>query len=210
MARISNTLCNPTPFEVKINWHQGINILLKPDDEVELTVEQMDDFRDGKPGYEAVRMEMDHEGVFLRDPTRTYESQALVSLRASLRSKKSQYDDAVSHLRRRRAAEGISENQEALDEIIRQQGYSTLQKKIELLRHRIDFLGREVEEDFERPVHEEFDPDTTVILPDGTFKKFQSKVALAMFLSDPGNEPLKAHHEKVVAEMAQGDSDDSD
>ena len=64
MANIQNRLCNATGFEVELKWHRGIVIIVPPDGFVDLDVNQMDDFRDGKPGSEAVREIMDHQGIF--------------------------------------------------------------------------------------------------------------------------------------------------
>jgi hypothetical protein len=162
----------------------------------------MDDFRADKPGYEAVRVEMDHFGVFLRDPSRTYEAQALEALRNAFRSRNDGYKHAVKLMREARANRGVSENDEAFEDSLEMMGLSTVRQKVEAIAARIKFLEKEVNEEFAAPVHEEFDPKTTVILPDGTYKKFASEVALGMYLNDPGNEAVREHHEKVSAQMS--------
>ena len=48
-------LRNPTPFDVKIPYERGVYINIPSDGEVELSMEQLDDFRPGKPGSEAAR-----------------------------------------------------------------------------------------------------------------------------------------------------------
>lgn len=203
MAGISNTLCNPTPFDVKIDWHQGIAITIPADGSIDLSgqlgVEQMDDFRDGKPGSEAVKEIMNHYGIFLRDFSRTYESQALDGLSASIRSKESMYNEFVNTHRKNRAQQGISENEEAFEEILRQYGYTKLREEIGLLKSRVNFLRKSIGDE-PAAVREKLDPERTLMFTDPP-RVFASKMALQMFLNDPGNEKLKRQYESFMGEF---------
>lgn len=203
MAGISNTLCNPTPFDVKIDWHQGIAITIPADGSIDLSgqlgVEQMDDFRDGKPGSEAVKEIMNHYGIFLRDFSRTYESQALEGLSASIRSKESMYNEFVNTHRKNRAQQGISENEEAFEEILRQYGYIKLREELGLLKSRVNFLRKSIGDE-PAAVREKLDPERTLMFTDPP-RVFASKMALQMFLNDPGNEKLKRQYESFMGEF---------
>jgi hypothetical protein len=159
----------------------------------------MEDFRNDKPGSEAVQEIMQHFGVFLRDDTRSYEAQALEALKASYRSKKELYETTVSDRQGRAAQAGITPNPEAFEENLRRGGFVTLRNEIETLQSRIRFLSERLEDDQEKPVHREFDLKRTVFLDDGTPKVFPTELALQMFLSDPGNEVVQERYEKMLA-----------
>jgi hypothetical protein len=188
----NSRLCNPTGEVVKINWHAGININIQPDDHYDLDYRQMEDFQKGRPGSEEMEELMNHHGIFIRDPDRTYESQALEALRLSFRSRKSQYDGIVADLRKRRAVEGISENPEAFEEIITQMGYASFKKRMDAIGRRIKFLEKAVGEEV-KVVREKLDPERTLVFLDPP-KVFTSKVALQMFLNDEGNEGIKEQY----------------
>ena len=197
---ISNSLCNPTPWVVKLDWHQGIALTIPPDGSIDLSgqlgIDQMDDFRDGKPGSEAVREIMNHYGIFLRDHSRTYESQALDAIKASIRSKEGMYNDFINNMRRRRAAEGIVENPEAFEEIVRQSGYARVKTEIDTLKARVRFLEKEIG-DTPAAVREKLDPERTLMFTDPP-RVFSTKLALQMFLNDPGNDKLKRQYEAYM------------
>lgn len=209
MSNISNQLCNPTPFEVKIDWHAGICITIPADGHKDLTgqlgIEQMDDFRDGKPGSEEVRQLMDHYGIFLRDHTVSYESQALTSIKASIRSKQALYDGFVNDLRRKRAVQGISENEEALNEVIRQAGFARLFEEIQTLKGRVKFLESALR-DVPQVIREQLDPEKTLMFTDPP-KVFPTKIALQMFLNDPSNASLKRQYNDFMKSYRKSSKD---
>ena len=61
---ITSTLCNPTPWEVEFPYDQGIEIIVPAYGETNLTsMQQVDDFRPEKPGYETVKELMDSYGI---------------------------------------------------------------------------------------------------------------------------------------------------
>jgi len=203
MPNVQNRLCNSTPFPVKINWHAGINIIVPSDNYVDLTIEQMDDFREGKPGSEAVREVMHHSGIFLRDADRTYESQALEAIKLSLRSKKSQYDGVVNNLRRSRAQNGITENAEAFEEILASMGYVALRGEIELLQSRSKFLSQHVEV-AEAVVHQSFDPERTLVFLDPP-REFPSVVAMQMFLNE--NPDMQKQRDEYLSALKEAEDE---
>lgn len=207
MSNISNRMHNPTNFDIEINWHQGIDIVIPADGFTDLTIQQLDDFRDGKAGSEAVRETMDHFGLFLEDADRTYEAQALEAIRKSIRAKESMHKGVVANLRKSRLSEGLNDTAEVFDELLDSVGQLKLRDEIVALKRREKKLAKYVEEsDAEKPVHEQLDPEKTVFFEDGTFKVFASKVSLEIYLGEPGREALKSSHALFLA--AQRGTDD--
>jgi hypothetical protein len=179
---LSNVLYNPTPETVEINWHRGVKIKLAPDEHVEISTEQMDDFRPGKPGSEEVQTLMHYKGVFLFDPERDYDVQALEALQESHRAKNAQYRDSVGSLRRERAAQGIAEDEAAFEEILNQMGLNALKAKIDAIKSRIDFYKEVVGEKKDRKSRtHQFDPEKTLFLVEGPPREFPSKAAKQLF-----------------------------
>jgi hypothetical protein len=195
---LSNELCNPTPWEVQIPYHKGIVINVPPDGKVELTVDQMDDFRSGKPGSEAVQELTSYYGVFLRDNTRTYEAQALEAIRACIAAKREQRRGAEIRLRQMGAADGATWSPEQYQQTLSQLGYDKIDKEIAALEGRSKFLAKELESSSDGRVHKTFDPERTLIFLDPP-REFPSKIALQMFLNDSGNEALKQQYESWKA-----------
>ena len=189
MPNIQNRLHNPTPFDVKINWHAGIRIVVKADDFKDLDVNQMDDFRDGKPGSEEVQEMMNHYGLFLRD-----------ALNRSIRSKNAQYKAAVDSLRVQRAAQGVPEDAGAFDEIVETMGLKALKKDVVALEKRAKFLSGHVEAERGSTNRESFDPTKTLLFTDPP-RTFPSAVALQMFVNDAGTEEIKALYEQQMKEL---------
>ena len=208
MGKISNTLCNACPWEVKVEWHQGICLTIEPDGHLDLMgqlgVEQLDDFREGKPGSEAVQELMKHWGIFLRDHSRTYESQALDAMRSAVRSREVMYNEFINNMRKGRAREGISENPEAFEELVRQSGYAKVRTEIDTLKNRIKFLEKEIG-DTPAIVREQLDPERTLMFTDPP-RIFPTKLALQMFLHDSGNEKVKRQYDAYMANYRKAES----
>jgi len=197
---LSNRLFNPTPFDVDIAWDKGVHIKIKADGHYDLTTQQLQDFQPGQPGSEAVQMLMNDHGIFLRDTDRTYEAQALECLRACRRSRNSHYEEATNNLRRSRAAAGIVDNPEALEETFRQLGLAGenngrlgLREQVQRIDARIKALEKEVATQKQTVASEKIDPDRTLIFTDPP-RTFETKFALQMFLSEPENKELKAKY----------------
>src|SRR3990167_9288835 len=110
----STKLCNATPFLVKWAYHRGIELIIEPFGSLEVSADIMSQMLPDQPGYENIRTDMDHFGVFLRDNTRTYESQAVESIKASIKAKKQIYDEANNNIRSR-AAQAGNVTEDAID-----------------------------------------------------------------------------------------------
>ena len=91
----ASKLCNPTPWRVDLTWDRGVIIVVEPFGSTELTMQQTDDFRPGKPGSAEVRQTLDYYGVFLLDTDRTYDQQAFEALQRCHNARKQQYDAEI-------------------------------------------------------------------------------------------------------------------
>jgi hypothetical protein len=202
MANVSSRLCNPTPFDVDWCWHAGIVITIPKDGHTDLDYRYVHDFREGNPGSEAVLDMMDHLGIFLRDYDFSYETQALKSINASLKSKKGQYNQAIENFKTKRASLGIKDEPEAFEATLRAAGYAGvredgslgLREQIEKLEHRKAIYTEAVSAQKVEAKTKDLDPEVTLIFVNPP-KVFDSPVALRVFLSEPGNESIKAQYE---------------
>lgn len=196
----SNRLCNPSPRDVLWKYDKGVVLTIPADGHLDLPSHIIDDFRSDKPGYEAVKTQMDSYALFLRDPTLPYEVQAIEALEAAVKSLGAMYDDAYNNMRRRAAAAGTYD-EEAFAETLAQQGYASLKEKVEQFDERLKRYRKAVGGDTKRLKRQQFDPERTLMFLDPP-KEFESKIAMSIFLSEPGNEALRDQHEAWVA--AQG------
>lgn len=191
MASFSNKLCNPTPFDVKLNWECGINIRIPAFGTANLTMQQMDDFRPGKPGSADIKSTLDYFGLFLLDIDRHYDNQALEALRRSQAAKKQQYNAAVQNIADRKSAAGVPHNPDALEETLKQMGYIKLREEIYLLENAISKFQKAVGVNPERSVTPTLDPARTVFVIDPPYE-FPSVAAMEFFLDQ--NPEIKAKH----------------
>jgi len=157
----------------------------------------MDDFREGKPGSPEVKSMMNHYGIFLRDPSQPFELQAIESIKASIKDKQGQYNDAHGNIRRSAAAQGTFD-EGAFAETLHQMGYTGLKEEIDRLEGRLKQYTSRVNE--ERIIHEQFDLERTLIFLDPP-KEFDSKVQMEIYLDE--NPEIKELQEKWLA--AQGE-----
>ena len=193
MGNVSNRLCNPTQFRCVWPYDKGVKLVIEPDGHLDLPVEVMDDFRPDKPGADAVKVQMDQYGIFLRDPTRPYEHQAVEAIASAVKSLGTMYEEAHANLRRRAASQGTYD-EEAFAETLRQNGYAALKERVDDLKGRLEKYQKVLGE--EKSVHQEFDPERTLIFLDPP-KEFDSKVAMDIFLDE--NPELKAQQEAYLA-----------
>ena len=178
-----NRLYNPTPFEVSWNWHGGIDIKIKSDDFIDLTNAQMVDFTPGQPGSEAINQLMNELGIFVRNPDLSYESQALEALRACIKLKTAQYNESVNTIRGRRAAGGIVDAPDALEETFRQMGITALRERIELLTARAVKFEKAVAAQGTAKSAKAIDPDRTLIFVKPP-KVFETAFAMQVYLDE--------------------------
>ncbi len=186
---VTNTLCNPTQFQVKWNYGRGIILVIEPDGQLGLSVEMMDDFVPTKPGYEAIKSLMDQYGIFLLDPSRPYEHQAIEALTACVKVNRSIYNDCKNNMRRRASAQGAYD-EKSFAETLEQMGYADLNRRVDALESRLEMYKSRVEA--EKVVHEKYDPEKTLMCEDPP-KVFASKIAMEIWLEE--HPESKAKHE---------------
>ena len=136
---------------------------------------------------------MNDYGIFLRDTDLTFEAQALSALKACRRSKNTHYEDSSNRLRNTRAAAGIVDNPEALEETFRQLGLINIREQVKRLDFRIKTLEAEVASQKTTVQADKMDPDRTLIFVDPP-KVFETPFALKMFLAEPENAELRAKY----------------
>jgi hypothetical protein len=185
-------LMNPTPWKVELTWDRGIVIVVPPFGSTELTMQQMDDFRPGKPGSADVRVNLDYFGVFLFDTDRSYDVQALETLRRSYAKKKEQYDATVARLQGNRAAAGIAPNADAFEDTLKMMGYVNLREQMESLKEGIAKFEETVKAAGEQSQQQQYDPARTVMVINPP-REFPSVAAMEFFLAK--NPDIKAKHE---------------
>jgi len=176
-------------------YDKGVKIPIKANGFTDLDIAVMDDFRAGKPGSAAVQELMNHFGIFLRNPDLSYEVQALKAIEAAIKDRKAAFDGFVSTLRKNRASQGISENEDAFEEMLHNAGYAEIRTQIEKLKERAVFLKDLVQEQ-NKEVQErgfDFNPKTTLMFTDPP-REFDNEVALQMFLMDHPH--LKVQHDE--------------
>ena len=192
----ASKLVNPTPYPVDIPYERGIHLKLDPDSELILDQAQMEDFRPGKPGYEATRKLLEFEGVFLWDTDLSYEVQALTACRAAVRERADRVNNFIERTRNARIAGGATVDKATMDDLIVASGYNKMEKYIEVVKKRIKILEEIVNADSSRGrIHDTLDPKRTcfVITPP---KQFPSETALKLFLEE--NPDIKRQHEAMT------------
>ena len=195
MAVVAN-LVNPTPFDVSIPYTKGIDINIPADGEVNLTMQQLDDFRPGKAGSEQTEAILAFEGVFLQDSDLSYDFQALEALKAFVRQRKDRIRNFVERTKGSRVAGGVAVDDASMNELIESAGYGRMQRAVDKVQARVSILEKIVNEDSNRgSVKHALDPTRScfVINPP---RQFPSKTALAMFLSE--NPDIKAKHDALM------------
>jgi len=183
---------NPTPFKVEFSWDKGVVLEVPADGDLELTMQQMDDFRPGKPGTEEVKQQMDYYGIFLLDGDRSWEEQAVKAIEISLKVKKESVDAFIANQRKNSPGPIAPE---VLEEMIDRSGYKKIQAECESLKRRVDALRKVLDKTGTKgKVKETLDPKRTCFVLNPP-KQFVSETALALFLMDQTPEFRKKHEE---------------
>jgi hypothetical protein len=189
-------LVNPTPFDVKIPYERGVYINIPSDGDVELSMQQLDDFRPGKPGSEAARKLLDFEGVFLEDTDLSYDLQALTALQIAVRERKDRIKTFIDRTRNSRIAGGATVDDATMDDLIENAGYGRMTNDVTKLENRIKKLTLVVSSDKSKgAVRQTLDPKRTCFVINPA-RQFPSETALAMFLDE--HPDVKEKHDALV------------
>ena len=190
---ITTRVCNPTPWMVDFPYDQGIDIVVPPFGSALLTMEQMDDFRDGKPGSEAVQELLDYYGLFLLDSDRPYDNQAHEVLVRCRAKRLSQYTEAERNIKDRRASQGIAPDEAALEAMLETMGYTALREQVNILEEQINHFKDAVTTESTSSAPK-FDPARTIFVMDPP-TEFPSVAAMKFFLMQPENADIASAHE---------------
>ena len=197
-------MVNPTPFDVTIPYSRGIYIKVPADGETELSMEQLDDFRGGKPGSEETRKILQFEGVFLQDTDLSYDFQALKTIRMAVREREDRIKTFIDRTRGSRIAGGATVDDATMEDLVASAGYGRMQDDVDTLKNRIKHLTQVVNEDEHKgTVRQTLDPKRTcfVINPP---RQFPSETALAMFLSE--HPDIKVEHDALTNPTHEDDA----
>jgi hypothetical protein len=204
MAVVAN-LINPTPYDVSIAYQQGVFIDVPADGEVNISMQQLDDFRPGKPGSEETKKILDFEGVFLQDSDLSYDFQALEALKSYVRERKERIRTFIDRTKGSRTQQGVNVDDEVIDEILKQAGYDNMQKKVDKVTKRIQILEKLVNSDEAKGfVGRTLDPERSCFVTNPP-RQFPSKTALALFLAE--NPAIKKEHDALIG--VDEDADDA-
>ena len=190
---LTTKLANPTQWSVKLPYEKGVAIIIPAFGFAELTMRQLDDYKDGKPGSEAIRQILDYDGLFVVDSDRPYDHQALEALKRCHRAKKAQHDEAVKDLMSKRVQAGVGKDPEAFEGALELSGQKGLRDKVNALQEQITAYETAIGSDTERSVRQQLDPERTVFVMDPP-TEYPSVAAMNFFLDMPENEELKNRH----------------
>jgi hypothetical protein len=173
-------LCNCTPWDVKLPYEKGIVITIPAFGQVDITMQQFEDYRPNTPGEEAVYEILDTEGIFLFDTDRPYENQALETLRKSLKKREDILNAKVKSYTDLAARQGLRLEPDQINNVNEQLGVNKLKEKCDTLRKFIAKYETVVQKDTAKRRHV-LNPDTTVFVTSPP-REFPSKVAREFFL----------------------------
>lgn len=195
MAVVAN-LINPTPFDVRIPYSKGIEIRIPADGETNLSMQQLDDYRPGKPGSEETKLILDFEGVFLQDSDLSYDFQALGALKSFVAMRNDRIRTFVEGAKRSRTQAGVNVEEDVIEELKAQAGYAKMQAKVDKVVARIKILEKLVSQDEAKgSVKRTLDPERSCFATNPP-RQFPSKTALAMFLGE--NPEIKEKHDALT------------
>jgi hypothetical protein len=195
----ASKLMNPTPFDVEINYEKGVNLNIPAFGSVDLTLQQLDDYRPDKPGSETVAEITEPFGLFLLDTDRPYEHQALDSLRVCRRRKDDLYRVATQGHRDRAARQNLTITEETFKHIEDLMGMTMIKEQIAKLDKLIKKYEEVVKGTTESRKRRQFDPSRTIFALNPP-KEFDSVITRQFFLDE---NPAIAEKEAAIRESME-------
>lgn len=179
-------------------------LVIPGDDEIDLDMQQLDDFRPGKPGSEEARHLLEYHGLFLLDGDRSWDEQAVNAIEKSIKEKKAQFDAFVGRIKDSRIAAGSPVDDNTLDQLIKTHNYDELKRKIEVLQKRLEVIrGVLSEKGTKGKVKTTLDPKRTCFITQPP-REFPSETALKLFLMEQSPE-FVAKHEDYLKQLFEED-----
>jgi hypothetical protein len=188
-------LANATPYTAEIPYGRTKLVVLA-DDTLELTAEQVDDFRPGKPGSEEVKRLLNAFGCFLVDNDKNYDVQCLTALEAFVKEKNQQYQEFYAALVNSRINAGVKElGEDDLAPQVKRAGHDVTLDKIKAATKRIERLKNALTSSGElgHRTAPKYDMERTCFGVNPP-KEFRTKLALEIFLEE-NPEVARAHQE---------------
>ncbi len=186
---ITNQLENPTPFDCEWNYHKGIVLKIPAYGTYLLeTAEQLEDFRADSAGSESVGLLMKDYGLFLRDPSVPYETQALKAIKDCIKSKREMCREARSNIEKNMSTTG-NYSQDAVEKTLERLGFKMIEGQVEVLEKKAEWYESQIKATG-RPLHKQFDPERTLLFLNPP-REFTSKVAMVSYLEDHPEDKVK-------------------
>lgn len=200
---LTNKLCNPTPFKQKFHYGAGTETNIEPLSTIELHYTQMGDFVPSKPGWPAIKETLEYQGLFVYDPDRPYDNQALEAITKSRDLKIERYRAGKEEMKNAIARQGLQFSEDALNERLARAGYARLQAEIKELDAQIEYYTKIVKtEELNVAKKYSLDPKRTVFILNPP-REFPSEGAMHYFLNRPENQALKEKHEAWLETMVK-------
>ena len=197
----ANRLCNPTPWDAQWDYSRGIVLYIPAFSTIELKdIQMVDDFRPDKAGAENVQMNMATLGIFLLDPNKTYDSQALALCKSMQASLTERFKASTQNIRNQLALKNQTIDGEPYEELLRQHGLDIVRDKITALKGLEKQYQAAVDLEIHEAQGEKFDPERTVFVTDPP-REFPSKAAMLAFLASKGNESVRKEHSEWIARL---------
>jgi len=198
-------LVNPTPFDVEINYDRGVDLQIGAFGSLNLTLQQMDDFRSDKPGSETVEEITGFHGLFLMDTDRPYENQALQALKESHKRKTALCNEVTQGHRDRAARQSLNIPEETFAQVEDQMGVTKMKAQVDALRKLIMKYEKVVVGDSGTKKRHQLDPARTVFAMNPP-KEFDSVIAREFFLDE--NPDVAAKEADIREKMEVADATD--
>lgn len=205
---LSHKICNPTPFEVEIDWGKGQIVVIPADNSVTLTSEQAQQVYPDQAGYAEIKSMLDSYGVFMEDSDRDFDSQALEALRACFKQKNQRLGEMTKRQQEVNLAMGIDANPDSsiFKEKLASIGGAAIKEHMEALKKRIDIYSKvvtEAQEESKKP--RVLDPARTIWVLDPP-REFPSVIAKEIFLVE--NPQVSALHAEDLKHRFPEESDE--
>ena len=198
-------LVNPTPFDVEINYDRGVDLLIGAFGSIDLTLQQMDDFRPDKPGSETVEEILGFYGLFLLDTDRPYENQALQALKESHKRKTALCKEITQGHRDRAARQSLNIPEETFEQVEKQMGVHNMKAQVDALTKLIKKYEKVVTGDDKKKKRHQLDPARTVFALNPP-KEFDSIIAREFFLDE--NPDVAVREAEIREKMEVADATD--
>ncbi len=193
---LSNKLCNPTPFKQVFHYGAGTMITVDAFGSYELHYNQMEDFVPTKPGWPAIKEDLEFKGLFVLDPDRPYDNQAYTAIKRSRELKEERYRSGREEMKNAISRQGLQFSEENLNERLARAGYIKLLNEITELTQQEQFFAKTIKaEEVKTKKQFVLDPKRTVFVLDPP-REFPSVSAMNYFLERPENAAVKVAHEK--------------